>query len=59
MPPAMTPEQFDAFLAWPGDRPIFPEEAAAPDHPDPDAGDRDGDDGDGDEDMAHPADDIF
>ena len=51
----MSPEQFDALVAWPGDRPIFPEEAAAPAHP---VG-YDDDDGDGDEEMAQPADDII
>ena len=60
MPPGMTLEQFDAFLAWPGDRPIFPEGVVDPVHPDEGDGDGDDpDDGDGDADMAQPADDII
>ena len=60
MPPAMTPEQFDAFLVWPGDRPIFPEGAAAPDQPaDGDGDGDDPDDDDGDADMAQPEDDVI
>ena len=57
----MSPEQFDALVAWPGDRPIFPEGAeAALAHPDEEDGDGDDpDDGDGDVDMAKPADDII
>ena len=52
--PWMSPEQFDELITWPGDRPIFPKEAAAQDHPDVVD-----DDGDSDEDMAQLVDDII
>ena len=50
----MSPEQFDELIAWPGDRPIFPEGAAdpAPDQPEDE-------DDDGDADMAQPEDDVI
>ena len=42
--PWISPAQFDALQAWPGDRPIFPKGAAAPPP----------DEGNGDDDMAEP-----